>query len=63
MPRRSSGLWCLETCLGAGERGAGKLDAERAELIERAAREVIDGTLKDEFPLRIWQTGRAPRPT
>ena len=35
----------------------GKLDAERAELIERAAREVIDGTLKDEFPLRIWQTG------
>ncbi|HEY1222671.1 MAG TPA: class II fumarate hydratase [Acidimicrobiales bacterium] len=35
----------------------GKLDHERAELIERAAREVIDGTLKDEFPLRIWQTG------
>ena len=35
----------------------GKLDNERAQLIERAAREVIDGTLKDEFPLRIWQTG------
>jgi fumarate hydratase class II len=35
----------------------GKLDAQRAELIERAAREVIDGTLNDEFPLRIWQTG------
>ena len=35
----------------------GKLDAERAGLIERAAREVIDGTLRDEFPLRIWQTG------
>ena len=35
----------------------GKLDDERAQLIERAAREVIDGTLKDEFPLRIWQTG------
>jgi fumarate hydratase class II len=35
----------------------GKLDAERAGLIERAAREVVDGTLADEFPLRIWQTG------
>jgi fumarate hydratase class II len=35
----------------------GKLDAERAELIERAANEVIDGTLADQFPLRIWQTG------
>ena len=35
----------------------GKLDAERASLIEQAAREVIDGVLADEFPLRIWQTG------
>jgi fumarate hydratase class II len=35
----------------------GKLDQTRAELIERAAREVIDGTLMAEFPLRIWQTG------
>ena len=35
----------------------GKLDESRASLIERAAREVIDGTLRDEFPLRIWQTG------
>jgi len=35
----------------------GKLDEHRAELIERAAREVIDGLLDDEFPLRIWQTG------
>ncbi len=35
----------------------GKLDAEKAALIERAASEVIDGQLADEFPLRIWQTG------
>ena len=35
----------------------GKLDDERASLIDRAAREVVDGTLLDEFPLRIWQTG------
>ncbi|HEY5092707.1 MAG TPA: class II fumarate hydratase [Acidimicrobiales bacterium] len=38
-------------------RDLGKLDAERAALIEQAAREVIDGLLADEFPLRIWQTG------
>jgi fumarate hydratase class II len=35
----------------------GKLSAEKAALIEHAAREVIDGTLAREFPLRIWQTG------
>jgi fumarate hydratase class II len=35
----------------------GLLDPKRAELIERAAREVADGTLDAEFPLRIWQTG------
>ncbi|MHB1209765.1 MAG: class II fumarate hydratase [Acidimicrobiales bacterium] len=35
----------------------GKLDEERASLIEQAANEVISGALIDEFPLRIWQTG------
>ena len=35
----------------------GKLDERRAQLIEAAAREVINGALSDEFPLRIWQTG------
>jgi len=35
----------------------GKLDSERAALIEQASREVIDGVLVNEFPLRIWQTG------
>src|ERR1019366_4657611 len=35
----------------------GKLDDERASLIDRAAREVLDGAMTDEFPLRIWQTG------
>jgi fumarate hydratase class II len=35
----------------------GKLDDEKATLIERAASEVIDGKLSNEFPLRIWQTG------
>ncbi|MGH8988976.1 MAG: class II fumarate hydratase [Acidimicrobiales bacterium] len=35
----------------------GKLDAHRAELVAKAAREVRDGKLDDHFPLRIWQTG------
>ena len=35
----------------------GKLSAEKVSLIEQAAREVIDGSLAGEFPLRIWQTG------
>jgi len=35
----------------------GKLPAEKAELIEKAADEVIDGKLTGHFPLRIWQTG------
>ncbi len=35
----------------------GKLAPEKAQLIERAAREVIEDKLHAEFPLRIWQTG------
>jgi fumarate hydratase, class II len=35
----------------------GKLSPEKCKLITQAADEVIDGTLNDHFPLRIWQTG------
>lgn len=35
----------------------GKLDAEKTDLIVRAADEVIAGKLDAHFPLRIWQTG------
>src|SRR3954452_18481363 len=35
----------------------GKLSPEKAELIFRAADEVIDGKLDDHFPLYVWQTG------
>jgi fumarate hydratase class II len=35
----------------------GKLSAEKAQLITRAADEVIAGKLHEHFPLRIWQTG------
>ncbi|WP_019517811.1 class II fumarate hydratase [Sphingomonas sp. Mn802worker] len=33
------------------------LAAEKADAIEAAAREVIDGRLDNQFPLVIWQTG------
>jgi len=35
----------------------GLLPDERHGLIERAAQEVVEGTLAAEFPLRVWQTG------
>ena len=35
----------------------GKLDPHVAGLIAKAAREVAEGRLDGEFPLRIWQTG------
>jgi fumarate hydratase, class II len=38
-------------------RELGLLDARRAGAITRAAREVIEGKLDDNFPLVVWQTG------
>lgn len=38
-------------------RSLGLLPPEKAELIARAADEVISGRLDDHFPLRVWQTG------
>jgi fumarate hydratase class II len=35
----------------------GGLDAELAEVIQRAAEDVAAGALDDQFPLVIWQTG------
>jgi fumarate hydratase class II len=35
----------------------GKLPADKADLIVRAADEVAQGKLDDHFPLRVWQTG------
>jgi len=35
----------------------GKLDKDKAEAIYKAADEVIEGKLDDNFPLVIWQTG------
>ncbi|WP_291863378.1 class II fumarate hydratase [Bradyrhizobium sp.] len=38
-------------------RELGLLDARRARVIVRAAREVIEGEFDDHFPLVVWQTG------
>ena len=38
-------------------RDLGRLPAEKADLIVRAADEVIEGRLDDHFPLFVWQTG------
>jgi fumarate hydratase class II len=38
-------------------RDLGLLNADLADLIVRAAEEVIDGRLDDHFPLSVWQTG------
>ena len=35
----------------------GVLDADKRNAIVAAARDVVEGRLADEFPLRVWQTG------
>src|ERR1035437_2648619 len=58
MPRsivRAFGV--LKKAAAEVNRDLGQLAADKCELIEKAADEVIEGTLDAEFPLRIWQTG------
>jgi len=52
---RAFGL--LKKAAALVNRDLGKLAQDKMELIVRAADEVIGGKHKDEFPLRIWQTG------
>ncbi len=52
---RAMGL--LKKAAALANRELGELPAEKAELIVRAADEVIDGTLDGEFPLVVFQTG------
>src|SRR5215211_6349948 len=52
---RGLGLLKKSAALANGELGA--ISAERAELIARAADEVIGGALDAEFPLVVFQTG------
>ncbi len=58
MPRsviRAMGL--LKKAAAEVNRDLGSIPPDRAELVIRAADEVIEGKLDDHFPLRIWQTG------
>jgi fumarate hydratase, class II len=50
-------LGLLKRVAAAVNRELGLLDARRAELIARAADEVIAGKLDAHFPLSVWQTG------
>ena len=58
LPRAA--IWALGTIKQAVAQvnaDLGLLEPGLAEAISNAAQEVIDGTLDDHFPLRIWQTG------
>jgi fumarate hydratase class II len=58
MPRsviRAFGL--LKKACAEVNQELGKLPGEKAQLMVRAADEVIEGKLDEHFPLRIWQTG------
>ncbi len=58
MPRELiRALGVLKKAAALVNRDLGKLPAEKAELIVRAADEVIEGKLDEHFPLRVWQTG------
>ncbi|HUC19614.1 MAG TPA: class II fumarate hydratase, partial [Acetobacteraceae bacterium] len=50
-------LGILKKAAALANRELGQLPAEKADLIARAAQEVIDGTLDAEFPLVVFQTG------
>ena len=50
-------LGLLKKAAAAVNRELGLLDPRRAELIGRAADEVIAGKLDAHFPLSVWQTG------
>lgn len=47
----------LKKAAAAANAELGVLDAAAAELIGRAADEVLAGRLDDMFPLKVWQTG------
>ncbi|HUQ31142.1 MAG TPA: class II fumarate hydratase [Pyrinomonadaceae bacterium] len=58
MPREMiRALGVLKKAAALVNEDLGKLPAEKAELIARAADEVIEGKLDEHFPLRVWQTG------
>jgi fumarate hydratase, class II len=58
MPREMiRALGVLKKAAAIVNHDLGKLDADKKDLITRAADEVIEGKLDAHFPLRVWQTG------
>ncbi len=51
------GMGVLKKAAALVNRDLGKLAGEEADLIVRAADEILAGKLDDEFPLFVWQTG------
>src|SRR5689334_24533034 len=50
-------LGILKKCAALANGELGQLSKEKVDLIVRAAQEVIDGRLDNEFPLVVFQTG------
>lgn len=58
MPREMiRALGILKKAAAEVNEALGKLPKEKAQLMVKAADEVIDGRLDDHFPLSVWQTG------
>jgi fumarate hydratase class II len=58
MPREMiRALGVLKKAAALVNEDLGKLPADKARLIVAACDEVIEGTLDEHFPLRVWQTG------
>jgi fumarate hydratase class II len=51
------GMAMLKKAAALVNRDLDKLSAEEADLIVRAADEILEGKHDDEFPLYVWQTG------
>jgi len=56
-------LGVLKKCAALANGELGQLPREKVDLIVRAAQDAIDGVLDREFPLVVFQTGSARRPT
>jgi fumarate hydratase class II len=56
-PELVAALAQVKRAAAAVNRSLGKLPADKADAIIRAADEVLDGRHPDEFPLAVWQTG------
>ncbi|HEY6230907.1 MAG TPA: class II fumarate hydratase [Pyrinomonadaceae bacterium] len=58
MPREMiRALGILKKAAALVNQDLGKLPADKAKLIVQACDEVINGSLDEHFPLRVWQTG------